>query len=339
MLGYKDNNESAITTWERIIPSMVAGLPPVDMIVRALGHAELEAQPSGRDRLWSNLAEQLHCRYVPTALRKNRVTRKSTGLNSQERHHESLNSYEIALPSQIRDAGSILVVDDVYTTGSTIHEIKRAITAVNPAAKIYAFTLLRTCRSWDEDKPNIVTINTQLNGAFNRQPVEKPEITGIPTAEQSESDWISSRSRPLAGNHMANVQIAGQKRLTASYTGYASNFVLHNLPLHSEVNINPRFISCAKILKNLLLRGAPTHPSRYLASALGSWRNLPGNTYLSANTETQKLWQKSENEHDIRQQAISFLVESGLSQLSAYCKTLQSLPTNSSNVQRLATRV
>lgn len=324
LLGYKDNDESTLTAWERLIPSMAAGLPPVDLIVRALGHAEREAHSSYRDRLWFNLAEQLQGQYIPTALRKNRVTRKSTSLNRQERQTEALNSYEVALPDQVHNADSILVVDDVYTTGATIQEIKRAILAINPKAKVYAFTLLRTCSNWAIENLQVAKINTRLHAQFNRQPIK----TGIDNSDHSLSDdltRIDAANEALHHTTASNVLTAGQKKLTASYTGYSSNFVLHNLPRHSEANVDPRYISVAKILKNLLLRGAPTSPSRYLVDVLGNWRDLPKSTYLSSRINHHGLLQKAEDETDIRRKAVFSLVQTGLAKLTDYGELLQTL--------------
>lgn len=78
--------------------------------------------------------------YEPNALWKSRETRSQVGLNVHQRHENVQNAYQ-ADPRVVRHA-SILLMDDVATTGSTISSSTEALLAAG-AREVFAITIAR----------------------------------------------------------------------------------------------------------------------------------------------------------------------------------------------------
>jgi predicted amidophosphoribosyltransferase len=111
----------------------------VQTIVRALHSNETEA--TGRtslDKLGNELAKQLNADYNPAALKKCRMTLPLKKIEFHKREAEVHNVY-ICVP--LPETSSILIIDDIYTTGATTSEIVRAIKSTNPNVMIYMFIL------------------------------------------------------------------------------------------------------------------------------------------------------------------------------------------------------
>jgi predicted amidophosphoribosyltransferase len=112
---------------------------PIQTIVRALHSYETEAtSKTSLDKLGNELAKQLNARYNPRVLKKSRMTLPLKGIEFHKRVAEVHNIYYCVPLSEIC---SILIIDDIYTTGATTSEIVRAIKTTNPNAMIYMFTL------------------------------------------------------------------------------------------------------------------------------------------------------------------------------------------------------
>ena len=86
------------------------------------------------------LAFRLRLRYEPTALRKIRETRSQVGLTVFQRHKNVQNAYQ-ADPKVITGK-SILMMDDVATTGSTISACSEALRSAG-AQDVYVITIAR----------------------------------------------------------------------------------------------------------------------------------------------------------------------------------------------------
>ncbi len=114
----------------------------VDMIVpvplgqkrfkeRGYNQVALVAQP---------LAYRVDLVYSPQALRKSRDTRSQVGLNVSQRRENVQNAYQA--DAEIVKLKSILLMDDVTTTGSTISSCAEAL--INAGARdVYAITIAR----------------------------------------------------------------------------------------------------------------------------------------------------------------------------------------------------
>ncbi|MDR2030021.1 MAG: ComF family protein [Puniceicoccales bacterium] len=92
------------------------------------------------------LAKELHCRVCPL-LRRVRHTRTQVGLSQQQRRSNVVGAFSIN-PSAIKKnciarEEELILVDDVFTTGSTLHACAEALAAEGGFVRIRAFTLAR----------------------------------------------------------------------------------------------------------------------------------------------------------------------------------------------------
>jgi ComF family protein len=92
------------------------------------------------------LAYELGLAYGPNALRKIRETRSQVGLTISQRSKNVSNAYQ-ANPSEVIRK-SILLMDDVATTGSTISVCAAALLAAG-AEEIYVLTIARALSHHD----------------------------------------------------------------------------------------------------------------------------------------------------------------------------------------------
>ena len=86
------------------------------------------------------LAYQLGWKYEPDALRKTRETRSQVGLNLSQRSENVQDAYQ-ADPKVVKHK-SVLIMDDVATTGSTISACTVALLSAGAQA-VYVLTIAR----------------------------------------------------------------------------------------------------------------------------------------------------------------------------------------------------
>lgn len=86
------------------------------------------------------LAYHVGLTYIPSALWKSRETRSQVGLNVSQRHDNVQGAYQ-ADPTAVNQK-SILLMDDVATTGSTILSCTDALLSAG-ARDVYAITIAR----------------------------------------------------------------------------------------------------------------------------------------------------------------------------------------------------
>lgn len=76
------------------------------------------------------------------SLRRNRLTRPQTGLTSDERKKNVRRAFDIVSPAGLKGK-SVLVIDDVATTGSTLNECARALKKA-AVKEVFCLVLART---------------------------------------------------------------------------------------------------------------------------------------------------------------------------------------------------
>jgi ComF family protein len=120
----------------------------IDIVVPApLGRQRLKERGYNQVGLVAQpLAYEAGLAYAPQALWKVRETRSQVGLTISQRHANVSQAYQ-ANPSVVKRK-SILLMDDVATTGSTISACTEALLSAGAAA-IYALTIARALSHHD----------------------------------------------------------------------------------------------------------------------------------------------------------------------------------------------
>jgi ComF family protein len=95
------------------------------------------------------LSRLLRWQYLPGALRRTRHTRSQVGLNAGERLENVHGAFEAEAP--FVKGKAILIIDDVATTGATLHSASHAL-AYAGAIKVYALTLAKALQKYGLDR-------------------------------------------------------------------------------------------------------------------------------------------------------------------------------------------
>lgn len=93
------------------------------------------------DLIANSISKRLGMPYSLKSLTRIKSTRSQVGLNAMERAENVLNAFE-GNPELLKDR-SVLLIDDITTTGSTINESSKALMTAG-AKRVYCFTIART---------------------------------------------------------------------------------------------------------------------------------------------------------------------------------------------------
>jgi predicted amidophosphoribosyltransferase len=155
LLKFKRGVYSDIRTWtERSLDALKElSFSPDTIILRALGHDETTVRlqpPASLDHLGHALAALFQCRYLPSILTKSRPTLNNKGLSLRQRLEELQDVYtmvpnisNLLTPITSPIAPSFLLIDDIFTTGTTLRAIIRTLRQHFPHCPISLFTLAR----------------------------------------------------------------------------------------------------------------------------------------------------------------------------------------------------
>jgi predicted amidophosphoribosyltransferase len=78
------------------------------------------------------------------ALQRKRETKSQTGLTSHQRRENMRGAFLVARPEEVKGR-AVLIVDDVYTTGTTVSECARVLLRAG-AASVWVATVARTLK-------------------------------------------------------------------------------------------------------------------------------------------------------------------------------------------------
>lgn len=93
------------------------------------------------DLLAQELAKACHWQFLPNALTRTRATTAQMTLSGAKRRQNLHHAFALSNPDQLKNKHLVLV-DDVWTTGTTMAECAKALKKAYPAS-IWAFTLAR----------------------------------------------------------------------------------------------------------------------------------------------------------------------------------------------------
>jgi len=100
-------------------------LHPLDRTKRGFNQAELIAKQLAKDKKFN---------YQPTLLKKIRRTKDQTKLTKEQRKKNIRNVFEI---NEKPTTKTIILIDDIFTTGATIEEASRTIKKTYPETKVW----------------------------------------------------------------------------------------------------------------------------------------------------------------------------------------------------------
>lgn len=92
--------------------------------------------------LGKKIAENMGWKFAPDLLARNKNTHPQVGLKGLARHQNLSNVFSINPNYALSNRYSILIFDDVYTTGSTINEATKTLKEYG-FTKIYSLTIAR----------------------------------------------------------------------------------------------------------------------------------------------------------------------------------------------------
>ena len=117
-----------------LAPALAAALPVAQRrpaLVTAVPLHPVRLRERGYDQaacLGEALANVIGAPFVPDVLVRTRATAAQSGLRARERRHNVAGAFRVARPAWVRDR-EVLLVDDVLTTGATLHEALGALRA------------------------------------------------------------------------------------------------------------------------------------------------------------------------------------------------------------------
>jgi predicted amidophosphoribosyltransferase len=159
LLKFKRGIQPDLDAWIECSLEVFPDIPlsPGTTIVRALRHGETkvpESTPTSLDLLGQTLAANFHCRYLPSLLCKSRPTLSNKGLTREQRHAELKDVYSLSpevLSSPLSTTSSspvpsnpaFLLIDDIFTTGTTVRMIIHTLRGFFPLCPLQIFTLAK----------------------------------------------------------------------------------------------------------------------------------------------------------------------------------------------------
>lgn len=125
----------------------------IDVIVRALASEEVScSRNEALDYLGTKLANAVEAKYMPEILAKRRANQSLKKLKRDQREEVLKDNYYIADTSKLSNGDTILIIDDVSTSGTTVNTIRKVLKDKYPNSPIYAFFL---CKTTDDVNGNV----------------------------------------------------------------------------------------------------------------------------------------------------------------------------------------
>lgn len=162
-------------------------LPENTLILRALSSSETFVTVNiGLDRLGARLQEELKVHYEPGLLTKSKLTQPLKQLSKTERQTELANTYQFRTTNH-KEWSTILILDDILTTGATLQAITTAIKQKLSKIRILGFSLALSERT--------STLNPELSLQSNAYKWQQP---GGWIMQETDPDYITLESLKTA---------------------------------------------------------------------------------------------------------------------------------------------
>lgn len=141
--GYSNSGILEIKQWVKRGSAIIANLPSIDLIIPIPLHKRREAERgfNQAELIARSISELLNKPISKTTLCRIKNTKQQAKLSKIDRENNVKDAFSVIRPSLIRGQ-SCLLVDDVYTTGSTMQAAAGVLIAVG-AQKVTGFTLAR----------------------------------------------------------------------------------------------------------------------------------------------------------------------------------------------------
>lgn len=145
IMDFKANHVDQVSAFSRLAGELFAdeGIQ-FDYVMRILSSKETTATQANQVRhIAIAITKATGAQYIPMTVKKNRETRSLKGMGLAGRRQELDGVYEINSPIDL-DGKSVLVVDDVTTTGTSFEAIARTLKEAYPDVLLYGFALVKT---------------------------------------------------------------------------------------------------------------------------------------------------------------------------------------------------
>jgi len=160
IIGLKENKSYSINGWKELICREYYNKGKrCDYIVRALSHNELQVSGgTPLDTIGNSLSTMLSAKYVPNLICKKKSIPRLHKLNKKQRW-ETLNGVYRLKNCKIKPNSRFIILDDVYTTGSTMQHIAYLLKRNLNASWIGGLCLGRTAREGSNKNNQDVSID------------------------------------------------------------------------------------------------------------------------------------------------------------------------------------
>jgi predicted amidophosphoribosyltransferase len=145
IINYKLEFDNCVRKWNELAAKRFLTLDiKTDIVIRALtSHEVISNNTKPLDYLCHAIARATEAKHIPTLLQKRQPTAPMHRLNYMQRQKELKDIYFIN-PAYRGEPNSILIIDDIITSGATMNAIKKALLQQFPQASLYFFALGRT---------------------------------------------------------------------------------------------------------------------------------------------------------------------------------------------------
>ncbi|HEX9658233.1 MAG TPA: hypothetical protein VGB89_15115 [Bacteroidota bacterium] len=141
---FKSSEEHHVRKWVELTAPIISAELSFTCIVRALDHDETVAGgTSSLDKLCEEVARRTEVSYCPERLHKTRTTVDMATLGGKQAKQAELSGVYQFNAEQLPENSRILIVEDLFTTGTTLEAIAGTIKAALPSAEIIAFAFVK----------------------------------------------------------------------------------------------------------------------------------------------------------------------------------------------------